>query len=839
MKYRPVCIACVVLILGILFCRFAGIPVFGRPRIPESARRILKSGTTASCSGEIVDRSRKKKSVQYIIRDCRAEFRDDENQVCSVRIGYLKVTVLPEKNFADDDEWTGTDRLTTEEWKCFEDADLPVGSRVIFRGKLSEIKGPSNPGEFDSRKYYACRKIFYEMVNEKATVTEAGRGLREQLTAFRERVGVRQAKLMHPKQAGVLSAMLLGDRSMLSEESMERYRYGGVIHVLAISGLHISLLGMIFYELLFRVLLVGMPSHIRAGQAVAAAGAAVVTGIYCMFAGSPISAVRAMIMFGLALGAKILRRSYDALCAVGVSAILLLVTGPGYLFDAGFQLSYAAVGGAAVFYPVFLRLIPKDYWHSGSRLKKILEKILEAFLMWAAVMLCTIPAAASAFSEIAVLPFATLVIVPAMGAVLILGIVGSAAGMLCSPAGWLLLIPVDLSLQVFERIALFVKSIPGSVWTVGKPERWQLVAYGVCLFLAWICLRHGMGRRAALAVASAVLILSLKWSPALSVDMLDVGQGDSLVISRGLGMWKPGGDPVYLVDGGSSSVKRSGKYRIMPYLRSRGVTRIRGIFVSHGDLDHLNGIEELLEEVAGQRVHIRVDVLYLTLQMQEDAAGGRLMKLCRKAGIRVVFLKKGDILRDGKLRIRVMHPDMEPGAVSGTGRRDGRSSGAPSGAESGGASDGTTGERNENSMVLLLSFGDFDALLTGDLEGDGEREVLEETGSVEYLKVAHHGSRNSTSASFLRKASPVVCMISAPEKSRYGHPAGETLTRIREVGAEYYVTRDCGAISVETEGRGSFRIRTFRREAEKFQDQNTSEVSGEVPGSELFGEERI
>lgn len=833
LKYRPVCIACVLLILGILFCRFAGIPVFGRPKIPESVRRVLESGTTASCSGEIVERNRKKESVQYIIKDCRAEFRDDENQVCRIRIGYLKVTVLlevtvlPEANFADDNKLAGTGLLTEEELKECDIGQLPVGSRAIFRGKLSEIKGPSNPGEFDSRRYYACRKIFYEMLNEKAMVTDPGGGLREHLASFRERVSARQAKLMHPKQAGVLSAMLLGDRSMLSEESKERYRYGGVMHVLAISGLHISVLGMIFYELLFRVLLLCMPFHIRAGQAIAAVGAAAVTGIYCVFAGSPVSAVRAMIMFGLALGAKILRRSYDVLCAVGISAILLLLTRPGYLFDAGFQLSYAAVGGAAVFYPALLGLVPKNYWHRGSRIKKIFEKILEAFLMWVAVMLCTIPVAAYAFSEIPVLPFATLLIVPAMGAVLILGIVGSAMGMLCPSAGWLLLIPVDLSLQVFERIALFVKTIPGSVWTVGKPDWWQLMAYGFCLLLVWICLRHGMGRRAALVVAAAVLVLSLKWSPALSIAMLDVGQGDSLVISQGPEIWKPGGDSVYLVDGGSSSVKQPGKYRIIPYLKSRGVTRIRGIFVSHGDQDHLNGIEELLEEIVGQRVRIRVDVLYLTAQMQEDAAGRRLIKLCRKAGIRVALLKKGDILEDRKLRIRVMHPDAEPGAVQETGGADGSAADASSGT-AGGGSDGTAGGRNEDSMVLLLSFGDFDALLTGDLEGEGERIVLEETGPVEYLKVAHHGSRNSTSAAFLRKASPVVCMISAPEKSRYGHPAGETLTRIREAGAEYYVTRDCGAICLETKGRGSFRIRTFRRKGKKLPDQSNSGREGEV-----------
>ena len=113
-------------------------------------------------------------------------------------------------------------------------------------------------------------------------------------------------------------------------------------------------------------------------------------------------------------------------------------------------------------------------------------------------------------------------------------------------------------------------------------------------------------------------------------------------------------------------------------------------------------------------------------------------------------------------------------------------------------------------MVLLLSLGDFDALLTGDLEGKGENAVLDEAVAVEYLKVAHHGSRYSTSETFLQKLSPVVCTISAPERSRYGHPARETMTRIRKAGSECFVTRDCGAICMETEGKGSFRIRTFR-----------------------------
>lgn len=762
----------------------------------EEEEKILRSGTTATCSGEISERIRKKNSIQYIVKGCTAEFRDREKRVHSVAIGCLKVTILPERSC------TGVGAGNEGFAECGKagigTGELPIGSKAVFRGKLSEIKGPTNPGEFDSKNYYACRGIFYEVLNEKVVGIDNGSNIRERLTRFRESVRIRQAELMHPKQAGVLSAMLLGDRSLLAEESMERYRYGGVMHVLAISGLHISLLGLLFYELLFRIFLLCMPSHVRVGQGMAVAGAGMVMAVYCVFVGSPVSAVRAWVMFVVSLGAKISRRSYDILCAIGVSAILILIVSPGYLFDSGFQLSYAAVGGAAVFYPALLGLIPKDYWHKGSRIKKFFEKILEAFLMWAAVMLCTIPIAARAFSEIPILPFATLLIVPATGAVLLLGIVGSLVGMLCPAVGWLLLIPVDLSLQIFEKIALFVKNIPGSVWTVGKPEGWQLVLYGLCLFFLWLCLRRGKGRWAVFLAAGAFLILSLKWSPAFSVTMLDVGQGDGLVISRGSGMWKPGGDPVYLVDGGSSSVKQVGKYRMIPFLKSRGVTRIRGIFVSHGDQDHLNGVEELLEEIAGKRVRIRADVVFMTPQMKEDAAGMRLKKLCKKAGIRVAFLKKGDEIRDGELRIRVLHPNVGQDVSSSHGKTFVSSSGS----EAGG--------RNEDSMVLLFSFGDFDALLTGDLEGKGESAVLKEAGAVEYLKVAHHGSRYSTSEAFLQKLSPVVCTISAPEKSRYGHPARETMTRIRKAGSECFVTRDCGAIFMETEGKGGFRIRTFR-----------------------------
>ncbi|MGN0362014.1 MAG: DNA internalization-related competence protein ComEC/Rec2 [Bilifractor sp.] len=772
MRYRPICIVCLLLMLGILVCHWTGIPVFGQPALSASQRKQLSFGTDASCTGVIRDRVQKKNSMQYIVKDCIVQFYGPDGQSQQVSMEYVKATVLPDQGNT-------------------ESSYLPIGSVVRLQGEIREIQGPSNPGEFDSRAYFACQRIYYELMEESCTVLEHGSGIREQLALFRQGTGKLQAGIMHPEQAGVLAAMLQGDRTMLSEESLTHYRYGGVMHVLAISGLHISLLGMMVFHMLTGLLFRCFPRHVQYGQITAVVLAVLAMLVYCLFVGSPVSAIRALVMFGVSLGARALHRSYDSLCALGLSAILILLANPGYLFYSGFLLSYAAVGGAALFYPAFLGMIPGDFWHTGSRMKKLLEKIIEAVLIWCSVMVCTIPLMAVFFFEISVLPFATLLIVPAMGIVLTLGFLGSAAGMLFPALGWVLLIPVDLALQVFDKIAEFAMRIPFSTWTVGKPDFWQVITYYCCLLFFLICMKIRRRGKGILLLASAILVLSLKWSPDFSLTMLAVGQGDCMVVSQGKGIWKSGGDPVFLVDGGSSTLKNMAEYQLIPYLKSRGVTRIRGIFVSHGDLDHINGIEELLRKIRDNSARLRVDVLYMTPQMQTDAAGIRLQKACKAIGTEVIYLKKGDLIKEGMLRVRVLHPE---GMQS-------RFQEKPE----------NSGSRNEDSMVLLVSAGAFDALLTGDLEGSGEEALLQEAGQAECLKVAHHGSRNSTSSALLHKIQPRVCMISAPAKSRYGHPHAETLKRIGEAGAVCYVTKDHGAIYLETSGKGDFRIRTYKR----------------------------
>ena len=194
----------------------------------------------------------------------------------------------------------------------------------------------------------------------------------------------------------------------------------------------------------------------------------------------------------------------------------------------------------------------------------------------------------------------------------------------------------------------------------------------------------------------------------------------------------------------------------------------------------MNGIYELLKAAAEQETAPVVKRLYLPCWMEAEEEGRELALLSAQAGIPVVYLQKGNVIRAGDLRIQVLHPGKE---------------------------DGFTG--NEGSMVLLLSCGAFDGLLTGDLEGMGEEAVTEQLKNCEFLKVAHHGSRNSTSESFLACVSPRVCVISAPQKSIYGHPHREVLKRIEATGADWYQTGKSGAVRLTVTGN-EMKVQEYR-----------------------------
>ena len=251
----------------------------------------------------------------------------------------------------------------------------------------------------------------------------------------------------------------------------------------------------------------------------------------------------------------------------------------------------------------------------------------------------------------------------------------------------------------------------------------------------------------------------------MEVVALDVGQGDSLYIRS------PSGSH-YLIDGGSSDVSNVVKYRIEPFLKSKGVGTLDYVFISHGDEDHLNGVRELLEN---QLLGVKIDTLVLPPEQLLDETLTELAKTALDHGTRVVTVQCGEQITDEDVVLTCLAPTKEYQGESG----------------------------NASSMILSLQYREFDMLFTGDVEGDGEK-ALSDSGLLKHydvLKVAHHGSKNSTSDEFLAQVSPAVALISAGRENRYGHPHAETIEKLESCGSRIYSTQTGGAILLSTDGK--------------------------------------
>uniref|UniRef100_UPI000481EEDD DNA internalization-related competence protein ComEC/Rec2 n=1 Tax=Eubacterium cellulosolvens TaxID=29322 RepID=UPI000481EEDD len=798
MNRRPVCLVCIGWMIILWILKAFGAPVFGEPAFPEPIRKKLENGCVTSVTGEVVSRRKGDRSIQYILGNSYAT-------VCGRKIHFskLNMTMSPDAAFRIEPRSVSPAKK--------EDGVLFLGSVVRVTGKLETIASPANPGEFDRRSYYAAQKIYQSIYAERVRVEKEGGGFSEGMQRLRESMAERLTESMRPAQAGVLRAMLLGDRSLLPEEVRTNYAYGGVMHILAISGLHIVMLGMLLYGFLERTLLsLASVSLRRKGKKAAALLSWMLMGLYTVFTGMPVPAVRAWIMYGILLLAEAAEKSYDSLCALSVAAMLLLLTNPACLFYAGFQLSFAAVAGISAVYPALLSLFPESFWRKGSRKKQVLEKIIESSLAYLAVALATLPLIARYFYEIPLWSLAVnLLLVPAMTLVMALGTTGLALAMACPAAGRLLLIPVDIILQIYLAVTGLIRRIPSSMWICGRPDFRQLIVYYLIL-TAWVFYRkdgsglkkvpeilcrhivcrpfkerrswlfsEGSGRIRMIdagALVFLVLCFVLRAPEPFSITMLDVGQGDCCLIRTEEGA-------AFLVDGGSSSVNRVGHYRILPYLKEQGIAELDGIFLSHADEDHINGVEELLNAVAQKETAVRIGRLWMPAWMRTDKKGVHIAGECQKAGVSVSYAVRGARVTCGKTVIRVLHPFASGGAQEG----------------------------NAGSMVLEVSHGDFRALFTGDLEQEGERELIPDLNRVQLLKVAHHGSAYSSSDAFLEHTGRPVGLISAAKHSIYHHPHRETIRRLQKAGIVYFCTKDSGAIRVTPQGK-TLRIREYRKD---------------------------
>ena len=632
-------------------------------------------------------------------------------------------------------------------------ADVSIGQIICVKGKASRFEQARNPGNFNQSLYYARQGVYGFLWCEKIISIEGKENVfLERLHQLRLTWKEILMSNMGENMGAVLSAMLLGEKSEMEGETKELYQKNGISHVLAISGLHISFIGLGLYRMLRKM----GTSYLTAG--VIAIG---FLSIYVFMIGFSVSVFRAYVMLLFRIGADISGRVYDMLTALMFSAAIAVAYEPLYLTDAAFYMSYGAVLGILLVLPELKKIFSKKgRWMENCLSSVAINVALFPVLLW---FYFEFPIYSSAIN---------MLILPLMAWVLGFGLFGSMAYCLWKPLGILLLKICGFILQMFEWIGEKGCQLPFSSIVLGKPERWQIVVYYMLLTVVLYFLHQCKNQRSCRKIRWSVLVfcvitlfLFVKFpNGKVQITMLDVGQGDCIYM-RG-----PRGN-TYLFDSGSSDVDRVGKYRVESFLKSQGVRSLDYVFVSHGDSDHYNGIEELIKR---QLFGVEIKTVVFPTHYRLDKELQNLASLAHKNGIRVAVIDSGQKISEGNLEIRCLQPKGKSMVLEG----------------------------NAGSMVLDVCFREFDMLFTGDVEGLGEELLIENLRkqSYEVLKVSHHGSKNSTLEDFLQVAKPKIALISAGENNSYGHPHTETIERLKKYGCEIYQTTKRGAITMETDG---------------------------------------
>lgn len=781
---RPLCLMAVILAACILAAQWLGISwIWRSPAGTQPEEYAMQEDTQ---QGNIVQAE----GTVY-----RQEEKTYQNQI--VTYLYLKHTNL----------YIHSKKYPIRNIKCEMEGtqDQTLGCNLRIEGALTLPESPGNPGEFDRKSYERGRKIDFYLKNTQVLErTRAGK-TETHIEAIRGKCRGIIQEIFPETEAGILEAMLLGEKELLDEDTKSGFQAAGISHIIAISGLHISLLGIGVWN---GLKCLGLP------MTVSSVCSLFLLAGYGVLIGNPVTAVRALIMFGLMLGAKLLGRTYDLLSALAAASILLLLDNPDLLWDSGFQMSFAAVAGMGS-YGEFQR----GLWQTvksrrsgkiscgkqagigkqkGSgeqseirkrKIKRIIYKLGKAeenLVTGCSLWVFMLPVVLYTFYQVSVLGIlCNLLVLPLMPAVLGSGFLALLLGFWGTGAGSIGGIPAYGIVRLYEWLGKTAGNIPMGVWTPGRPTLWAVaVYYGILAVSCAVCGKimcaegedkYSGGKIAVFQVFVlflTLLVMAAPWKQPDKITVLDVGQGDGIVLQTG--------KVQALVDGGSTSKSKVGKYVILPYLKYEGISRLEGIFLTHSDQDHINGVKEVLEEA--EKGWLTVERVFFPVWMGETPEGKEICRLAENCGAACISLRAGDKLEMGKARIYVLHPEEE----------------------------NYSDDANAGSLVFVWELNGMRALFTGDLPAEEERKLLDKLPVCTMLKTAHHGSRYSTSEEFLERVNPRAALISCGKNNRYGHPGQETIDRIMNSGSSILRTDEQGALIV-TGKRNGWQAEGFRR----------------------------
>lgn len=649
--------------------------------------------------------------------------------------------------------------------------ELHPGHYVRVDAMLRPLPEKRNPSDFEYGKYLQRHGYHAVASASDSSAVEIlfyiPRVNQWLLTIIRSHVrGALERHIERPASLAILEALLLADRSGIDPEIRLSFARMGIAHLLAVSGLHVFLVGMILYGLLKPVLnrfgwswqwVEGIRSSITL----------ILIGLYVAVVGTPVSAVRALIMVTAFIGGRILQRSPNSLNGLGAAAVVILITQPASLFDVGFQLSFSAVGALIIMTPILQHPIPHR-WRYHRFWKSPINLLL-------ASVIATLGTMPSLLYHFGILPvgglFLNMLVIPltgwAIGGALLCVVLDGWATPLAAAAGatsdmatyiliriglwgyeWLDWSTIDFYLSDWLWITAMVSGLIAlCVWF--RPRlRWKWVIVGLCCVV----------------IGAWGPVIQSDRRPLLNVLFFDIGQGDAALIRT------PNGKHILIDAGIINEYGDSGTRTIIPHFDRQRIRRLEAVVASHAHADHIGGIPAILNNTY-------VDTLYYNGVAFDSAPYQWKVEVSDQRNIPRRNLTSGDILEiDPSLRIHVLHPGNEPGT-----------------------------SQNDASVVLKVIYRNVSFLFTGDIEVEAEQELVRRYGGQlcsTVVKAAHHGSRTSSTEAFVEQTASCVeyVVVQVARRNRYNLPNDEVLNRWEAVGATILKNSRDRAVWLQSDG---------------------------------------